>query len=96
MTAVATRAVAIKIDQDTRERIKRLAESRQRTSHWLMREAITQYVEREEKRAAFRQDAVNAWKEYQENGLHVTGEEVVAWLDTWGEEQEKASPVCHK
>jgi predicted transcriptional regulator len=96
MTTVATRAVAIKIDQGTRERIKRLAESRQRTPHWLMREAISQYVEREEKRAAFRQGAVNAWNEYQETGLHVTGEEVVAWLDTWGEEQEKAAPVCHK
>ena len=96
MTAVATRAVAIKIDQDTKDRIKRLAESRQRTSHWLMREAISQYVEREEKRAVFRQDAVNAWNEYCKTGLHATGEEVIAWLDTWGEEQEKAAPVCRK
>lgn len=96
MTAVATRAVAIKIDQETRERIKRLAQLRQRTSHWLMREAISQYVEREEKRAAFRQDAVDAWNEYRETGLHATGDEVVAWLDSWGEEQEKAAPVCHK
>jgi predicted transcriptional regulator len=54
MTAVATRPVAIKIDQVTRDRVKRLAEARHRTSHWLMREAISQYVEREEKREAFR------------------------------------------
>ncbi len=96
MTTAVTRPVAIKIDQNTRERIKKLAEARQRTSHWLMREAISQYVEREEKRVAFRQDAVNAWKEYQENGLHVSGEEVVGWLSTWGEENEQAVPVCHK
>lgn len=63
-----------------------------------MREAIRQYVEREEKRETFRQDAINAWQEYQETGLHVTGNEVIAWLDTWGEENEKAAPapVCHK
>jgi len=96
MTATATRPIAIKIDQDTRDRIKRLAEARQRTSHWVMREAISQYVEREEKREAFRQDAINAWHEYQETGLHVTGGEIIAWLDTWGEENEKAAPVCHK
>lgn len=96
MTATATHPVAIKIDQDTRDRIKRLAEARHRTSHWLMREAISQYVEREEKRDAFRQDAINAWNEYRETGLHVTGDEVIAWLDTWGEENEKAAPACHK
>ncbi len=96
MTTVATRPIAIKIDQDTRDRVKRLAEARHRTSHWMMREAISQYVEREEKREAFRQDAINAWNEYQETGLHVTGDEVVAWIDTWGEENEKAAPICHK
>ena len=34
-----------------------------------MRHAINQYVEREEKRAAFRQDAVAAWDAYQAAGL---------------------------
>lgn len=96
MAAATTYPIAIKIDQDTRDRIKRLAEARHRTSHWVMREAISQYVEREEKREAFRQDAINAWDKYQETGLHVTGDEVVAWLDTWGEDNEQAAPVCHK
>ena len=96
MTAIVTRPVAIKIDQDTRDRVKRLAEARHRTPHWLMREAISQYVEREEKRESFRQDATNAWNEYQETGLHVTGDEVIAWLDSWGGEDEKAAPACHR
>jgi len=50
MSATTARPVAIKIDEDTKARLKRLADARQRTSHWLMREAITQYVDREEKR----------------------------------------------
>ena len=49
MNAATPRTVAIKIDDDIKARIKRLADGRQLTSHWLMREAITQYVEREEK-----------------------------------------------
>jgi predicted transcriptional regulator len=58
MTVASVRPVAIKIDDDIKFRIKRLAEARQRTSHWLMREAITQYVDREEKRENFRQDTL--------------------------------------
>ncbi len=96
MTATPTRPVAIKIDQDIRDRVKRLAEARHRTSHWMMREAIRQYVEREEKREALRQDAIKAWNEYQETGMHVRGDEVIAWLDTWGEENEQPAPACHK
>lgn len=95
MQTVATRPIAIKIDDTTRDRLKRLAEARHRSSHWLMKEAITQYVEREEKREAFRQDALNAWQEHIETGLHVSGDEVAAWLSTWGTENEQVAPVCH-
>ena len=80
MTTAAVRPVAIKIDADIKERVKRLAEARHRSPHWLMREAISQYVEREEKRHAFRQDAIRAWDECQATGLHVTLEEADAWL----------------
>lgn len=95
MTAVATRPVAIKIDQDTRDRVKRLAEAKHRTSHWLMREAISQYVEREEKREAFRQDGIKAWNEYQANGLHVTADEADAWLGQLEAGHDVEPPECH-
>ena len=39
------RRIAIKIDEDTRERVKRLAEARHRTTHWMLREAVRQFVE---------------------------------------------------
>ena len=80
MTTTVAYPVAIKIDPEVRERIKRLADARQRTPHWLMREAINQYVDREEKREAFRQDGLTAWRKYQATGLHVTAEEADAWL----------------
>ncbi len=95
MTAVTTRPIAIKIDQDTRDRVKRLAEARHRTSHWLMREAISQYVEREEKREAYRQDGIKAWNEYQANGLHVTSHEADAWLGQLEAGRDVEPPECH-
>lgn len=80
MTSAAVRPVAIKIDQQTRERVKRLADARKRTPHWLMREAISQYVEREEKREALRQDGLKAWQNYRATGLHVSADAADAWL----------------
>lgn len=80
MSTAAVKPVAIKIEEDIKARIKRLADARRRSSHWLMREAIMQYVDREEKREAIRQETLKAWEAYRSNGLHVTADEADAWL----------------
>lgn len=96
MTGSTTSPVAIKIDADIKARVKRLAQARQRTSHWLMREAITQYVEREERREKFRQDTLKAWEDYRSNGLHVTAAEADAWLARLEQGDDDAEPPeCH-
>lgn len=95
MPATVTRPVAVKLDPLTRERMKRLAEARQRTPHWLMREAIAQYVDREEKREALRQDGVRAWEAYRATGLHVTQVEADAWLEQLEAGNAVEPPGCH-
>lgn len=95
MTAAVVRPVAIKIDEDMKVRIKRLAEARHRTPHYLMREAITQYVNREEKREAFRQDTIKSWDEYRATGLHVTAVEADAWLAELEQGTDIEPPECH-
>jgi len=93
--ATPARTISVKLDQDTRDRIEHLAQSRRRTAHWIMREAITQYVEREEKREAFRQDTLKAWNEYRSTGLHVTAEEADAWLNRLEQGDDVEPPECH-
>jgi len=65
-----------------------------------MREAVEQYVDREEKREQLRQDALVAWANYQTTGLHVTAEEADAWLARLeaGPKSGKAAaiPKCHR
>ncbi|WP_245701708.1 hypothetical protein [Franzmannia pantelleriensis] len=61
-----------------------------------MREAIEQYVEREERREAFRQGTLNAWENYQATGVHATTDEVEQWLASWGKDDETPAPICHK
>lgn len=88
-------ATSLKLDIKTKERIQRLASVRRRSPHWVMREAIEQYVEREEKREQFRQDALAAWAHYQTTGLHVTAEEADAWLAKLEAGKDAAPPKCH-
>ena len=96
MTAEAVRPVAIKIDEDIKARVKRLAEARNRTAHWLMREAITQYVDREEKRESFRQDTLKAWEEYRTTGNHVSADEADAWFAKLELGHDIEPPECHE
>lgn len=89
-------ATSIKLDPSDQERLRVLAEVRQRTSHFLMKEAIHEYLGREEARESFKQEALAAWSDYQETGLHLTGAEVDQWLDTWGTDDEAKAPTCHR
>lgn len=95
MTTATVRPVAIKIDDQTKARVKRLAEARHRTSHWLMREAIHQYLDREEKREAFRQDTQKAWDEFRMTGHHVTAAEADHWLSQLEDGNDVEPPQCH-
>ncbi|QBH98607.1 ribbon-helix-helix protein, CopG family [Limnobaculum zhutongyuii] len=91
-----TSTTTLKIDNKLRERIKKLADSRDRSPHYLMLAAITEYIEREEAQESFKQEALDSWREYQETGLHLTGDEVKTWLRGWGTEAETDIPECHK
>lgn len=89
-------ATSLKIDDALKGRVQQLASQRRRSPHWIMLEAIRQYVEREEAKESFKQEAQASWAAYQETGRHLTGPEVRAWLNAWGTEDEKMVPECHK
>ncbi|MBA1264964.1 CopG family ribbon-helix-helix protein [Stutzerimonas sp. NM35] len=88
-------ATSIKIDDELKSRIQRLAGLRHRSAHWIMREAIEEYVAREEARESFKQEALASWASYQETGRHLTSQEARAWLNTWGTDVETELPECH-
>jgi predicted transcriptional regulator len=89
-------ATSVKLDDELKSRIQQLADKRHRSAHWIMREAIREYVVREEARESFKQEALSSWTAYQESGRHLTGEEVSDWLNTWGTDKETEMPPCHE
>lgn len=90
-----TRPVAIKLDQDMLDRLKRLAVAKQRSTHRMLREAVSQYLMREEALEAFRAAGLQAWQQYQVTGLHVTHDEADTWLVRLQEGEEAAVPQGH-
>jgi predicted transcriptional regulator len=89
-------ATSLRIEDDLRNRVEHLASLRDRSPDWIMREAIRQYVEREEARESFRQEALASWESFEKTRLHLTGKEVQDWLKSWGIEGEAARPDCHE
>jgi len=87
---------SLKIDEALKDRVRCLASQRHRSPHWIMLEAIQQYVEREEARESFRQEAQASWVAWRETGRHLSAREVHAWLGAWGTDDEKVAPECHE
>ena len=86
---------SLKLDLELKKRVQQLASARRRSAHWIMREAVEQYVGREEKREQLRQDALAAWNDYQATGLHTTAEEADAWLAKLEAGEHVEAPECH-
>ena len=86
---------SLKLDEDMRGRVARLAGERRRSPHWVMLEAIAEYVEREERRSEFLRAGDAAWTHYETTGLHLTGAEVDDWMTRIEAGEDAALPECH-
>jgi len=82
--------IGVKLDDELQARLKALGE---RSPHWLMKKAISVYVERMEAEENERQLLIDRWNNYQETGEAVPHEAVVKWLETWGTDKESECPI---
>ena len=89
-------AMSVKLDDNLKKRLQQLAATSRRLPLWIIREAVEQYVQREEARVSFLEETQASWEEYQTPGQHLTGDEVRKWLATWGTEAETEIPACHE
>ncbi|MGD0098298.1 MAG: CopG family ribbon-helix-helix protein [Terracidiphilus sp.] len=90
-----TTTTSLKLDPELKARVQRLATACRRTPHWILREAVLQFVEREEKRVGFLQDAQAAWNEFTATGWHATAEEADSWLAKLEADEQVEVPECH-
>ena len=82
MPIATTSPMSIKLDAAVRDRLNSIAKRHKQTSYAIVRGAIEAHVVREEAREALNQDALSSWNHFQETGLHVTGDEVNAGIES--------------
>ncbi len=78
--SLAKKNTSIKLDPQIDERLSALALAQDRSPHYLMQKAISEYVEREEKIEKFRRETIDAYEEYAATGHYVTHERADEWL----------------
>lgn len=83
----------VKLEPDIRDRLERLGEIKHRSPHWLMKEAITRYLEEEEYNEQLNHETLARWQEA-EQGKIISHQAVIKWLDTWGTDKESDRPPC--
>ena len=88
-------SVTIKLNDANRDRIASLASVKKRTPHYLMKEAILDYLKREEARQNFITAAEASFMHYKETGLHISFDEFSTWVDQVQKDPGVPTPPCH-
>ena len=91
---MATTTVGVELDDETRARLENLGQAKQRSTHWLVKEAVARYLEVEERYERERTEDLARWERYAETGRAVPHETVTAWLDELAAEADaQATPA---
>jgi predicted transcriptional regulator len=89
--AQANKIIAtVKLEPLTKKKLTHLSKVKSRSTHWLMKKAIDDYVEKEERKEQLREESLARWEA--ESGNVIKHEEVTQWLDSWGTKDEKKRP----
>ena len=92
----APRPIALDLDPETGARLARLADALNKPAEALLRDAVAQFVAREEYRQSFQTDAQQAWDRFLATGQHVTHAQADAWLARLEAGETEPAPECHR
>jgi predicted transcriptional regulator len=82
---------SVRMPDDLMERLDATAERLRRSKSWLINDAIREYLAREDLRVKRLEETKAALGEL-EAGKLIDGDEVLAWLDSWGTDHERQPP----
>jgi predicted transcriptional regulator len=86
---MATKAVSVKLSEEEHARIAVVAGKRDRSAHYLMREAVLEHLEREEQRISLAEEAETSWRDYKETGEFISLDRAVTWAKSGSSELPK-------
>ena len=84
--------MGVKLDTKIKKRLKSLSRLKDRSAHWMMKAAILEYLEREERHEKEKREDIKRWDRFEAAGKFVANEDVSAWLNSIGTDQERPCP----
>lgn len=87
--------LSVKLNMDEKNALKTIAKSRSRSVHYVMREVMRDYIQKEKERIAFYDRGVAAIEHHDQTGLHTTLDEMNAWLEARKTAKSSPMPKCH-
>ena len=85
--------LGVRLDEQLENRLNALAKKAQRSKSFLAKEALTRYIEEEERKQLENELTFARWEEYQETGEITSNDLMTKWLESWGTEQEESCPA---
>ncbi len=82
---------SVRMPDDLLQRLDATASRLRRSKGWIINDAVREYLEREDLRQRRDEETREALAEL-EAGQVVDGDEVLAWIDSWGSESEREPP----
>lgn len=83
---------AIKLDDETNNRLKALAQQRNRSAHWLLRDALQRYLAEEERYEREKAEDIAEYEDYLLTGKSIANETVASWLNELASGKKAAWP----
>ena len=75
------KTTGIKLDPEMHEKLKYLAAAKDRSVHWLMKEAIGRYVTEEERYEREKAEDEARYRHFLETGSHVSNADMTVFLE---------------
>lgn len=82
---------SVRLTDELHARLEETAERLRRSKGWVISEALVEFMEKEE-RALARLERTRKALDQVEAGQLVDGDEVMAWIASWGSEKESRPP----
>jgi len=90
---MAMATLGIKVDDATRTRLRALAKAKDRSPHWVLRTALAEYLDREERQERERCEDEARWERYVLTGKAIPHERVRVWLQALADGQDLPQPT---
>jgi len=82
---------SVRMPDELCQRLDSLGEQEQRSRGWLIKDAVSEYLERKERNAQMLKETREAMDDVTAGRL-LDGEEVMAWVESWGTDNELEPP----